>query len=299
MLSVFSQIMKKIRLCTSVAVVGAYAAPGNLSSILSRSGTASETGTIGSFYYSYWTDGSATATYTNLAAGEYSLVWSGNTGNIVGGQGWNPGSAQAITFSADYDPDGNSYLSVYGWTTNPLVEYYITESYGDYDPGSAATLKGTVTSDGGTYDIYETQRVNEPSIDGTATFNQYWSIRNTHRTSGTVTTANHFNAWAALGMTLGTFNYQILSTEAYESSGSSTVTVSAGTAAPAPPTSPTPTPTPTTPTTTTPPTSTPPATGSCSAEYGQCGGIGWEGATCCASGTTCQELNSYYYQCLT
>jgi len=32
--------------------------------------------------------------------------------------------------------------------------------------------------------------------------------------------------------------------------------------------------------------------------YGQCGGIGWTGATTCVSGTTCQELNSYYYQCL-
>jgi len=39
--------------------------------------------------------------------------------------------------------------------------------------------------------------------------------------------------------------------------------------------------------------------GTCSAEWGQCGGIGWTGATCCASGTTCQEANAYYSQCLT
>ncbi|OCH96632.1 beta-glucosidase [Obba rivulosa] len=32
--------------------------------------------------------------------------------------------------------------------------------------------------------------------------------------------------------------------------------------------------------------------------YQQCGGIGWTGGTTCASGSTCQELNSYYYQCL-
>ncbi|KDQ61110.1 glycoside hydrolase family 6 protein [Jaapia argillacea MUCL 33604] len=32
--------------------------------------------------------------------------------------------------------------------------------------------------------------------------------------------------------------------------------------------------------------------------YGQCGGIGWTGATTCVAGSTCQELNSYYYQCL-
>ncbi|KAG8735135.1 Endo-1,4-beta-xylanase F3 [Ceratobasidium sp. 428] len=32
--------------------------------------------------------------------------------------------------------------------------------------------------------------------------------------------------------------------------------------------------------------------------YGQCGGIGWTGGTTCDSGTTCQVINSYYYQCL-
>jgi len=34
------------------------------------------------------------------------------------------------------------------------------------------------------------------------------------------------------------------------------------------------------------------------AMYGQCGGIGWTGATACVSGATCQALNDYYSQCL-
>ncbi|KAJ7679667.1 mannanase [Mycena rosella] len=33
-------------------------------------------------------------------------------------------------------------------------------------------------------------------------------------------------------------------------------------------------------------------------EWGQCGGIGWMGATTCVSGTVCTELNTYYFQCL-
>lgn len=36
----------------------------------------------------------------------------------------------------------------------------------------------------------------------------------------------------------------------------------------------------------------------CSAEYGQCGGEGWTGSTCCAEGTTCQVQNAHYSQCL-
>ncbi|KAF4628869.1 hypothetical protein G7Y89_g9280 [Cudoniella acicularis] len=208
-------------LALACAVTGAFAAPFEK---LSRS-TPSGTGTNNGFYYSFYTDNTDDVTYTNGAAGEYTLTWSGG-GDVVGGKGWATGSAKAITYSADYQPNGNSYLSVYGWTTSPLVEYYILEDFGTYNPASALTYKGSVTSDGSEYLIYEGVRTNAASIQGTATFNQYWSIRQTKRTSGTVTTANHFNAWKSLGLSMGTFNYQIVATEGYDSSGTSTVTVS-------------------------------------------------------------------------
>ncbi|KAF8151489.1 xylanase [Crassisporium funariophilum] len=222
----------------AAAVASVFAFPTNVTEgegfgLLARAGTPSATGTNNGFYYSWWTDGAAQATYTNGGGGQYSLNWSNNNGNLVGGKGWNPGSSsRTIHYTGTYTPNGNSYLSVYGWTRSPLIEYYVVESYGSYNPSSAAAKKGSVSCDGASYDILQTTRTNQPSIDGTQTFQQFWSVRNPKRApggaiSGTVTTSCHFNAWSALGMKLGTaHNYQIVATEGYKSAGSSTITVS-------------------------------------------------------------------------
>ncbi|KAF9462681.1 xylanase [Collybia nuda] len=220
----------------AAAVASSIATPVNVTEgfgeLLARGGTPSSTGTSNGYYYSWWTDGAAQATYTNGGGGQYSLNWSGNNGNLVGGKGWNPGSAsRTINYSGTYQPNGNSYLSIYGWTRSPLIEYYIVESYGSYNPSSAATRKGTVSCDGASYDILTTWRYNAPSIDGTQTFQQFWSVRNPKKSpggsiSGSVNVACHFNAWRNLGMSLGTqHNYQIVATEGYQSSGSATINV--------------------------------------------------------------------------
>ncbi|KAJ5193450.1 hypothetical protein N7449_009592 [Penicillium cf. viridicatum] len=204
------------------AAVTAFALP---SEVEKRAITTSQQGTSNGYFYSFWTNGGGSVSYNNGAAGEYSVDWT-NCGSFTSGKGWATGSSRNINFSGSFKTSGNAYLAVYGWTTSPLVEYYIMESYGEYNPGSSMTFKGTVNSDGSVYDIYTHQQVNQPSISGTATFNQYWSIRRSKRSSGTVTTANHFKAWASLGMSLGSHGYQIVSTEGYESSGSASITVS-------------------------------------------------------------------------
>lgn len=205
-------ISSRIQLMLLVlAVAGCMAMTANAQTQVYNNGT----GTNNGYFYSLYTSGgSSTMTLTNnYGGGNYSISWS-NVNDMVGGKGWNPGGYRSVGYNVGA-ANGYNNISVYGWTTNPLVEYYICE-FGSLYTGNA-TYKGSVSSDGHTYSTWEHQQVNQPSIIGTATFEQYldnWggsSIGSNHY----VTTGNHFTAWANKGMNLGNFNYMILGTESY------------------------------------------------------------------------------------
>jgi hypothetical protein len=191
-----------------------------------QSVTNNQTGINNGFYYSFWNDrNSGSASMLLEPNGRYKTVWS-NIGNFTAGRGWAVGKVdRMITFSGSFDGGENGYLAVYGWTRSPLIEYYVVENYGAWVPPGGIS-KGTFSSDGGTYNIYQTTRTNQPSIDGKQTFQQYWSVRTTKRSTGIVTFANHVAEWKSKGMSLGiTWDYQIMESEGSKSSGSSDITV--------------------------------------------------------------------------
>lgn len=194
-------------------------------SVRAQTLTSPQTGQHGGYFYSFWTDAEGQASFTLDNDGNYRSRWS-NVGNWVGGKGWRTGGPKVVRYSGTYSASGTSYLALYGWTRNPLIEYYVVDNWVSYNPSTGATRLGSVNTDGGTYDIYRTRRVDKPSIIGTATFDQYWSIRRNKRTGGTITTKNHFDAWESRGLRLGSFDYMVLGTEGYRSSGSSNITVS-------------------------------------------------------------------------
>lgn len=226
--------LSNLKKCVLSSLACVFALSG--SAVSAQTLTSNSTGTHDGFYYTFWKD-SGNASMTLQPGGRYQSQWSNNTNNWVGGKGWNPGNSSRVLNYAGYygvNQSQNSYVAFYGWTRNPLVEYYVIESYGSYNPASCSggTDYGSFQSDGATYNVRRCQRVNQPSIDGTQTFYQYFSVRNPKKgfgnISGTITFANHANFWASKGLNLGNHDYQVFATEGYQSNGSSDITVASG-----------------------------------------------------------------------
>ncbi|CAI4218394.1 unnamed protein product [Parascedosporium putredinis] len=165
------------------------------------------------YYFQNWSEMGSNIRCANGAGGSYTADWS-SKGGFVCGKGWSGGGASRLRLDQE-----------------PLIEYYIIEAHADLAPNEPWTSKGTFTFDEGTYEVFTSTRVQKPSIEGTRTFEQYWSVRQEQRVGGTVTTAKHFEEWAKLGMRLGNHDYVVLATEGYTadggpgSSGSSSITL--------------------------------------------------------------------------
>ena len=185
-----------------------------------------QTGTESGYYYSLWENGTGSAclTYNGSA---YSTSWS-SIGDFTAGVGWNPGNTNTVNFTSSVsDSGGTALVSVYGWMTNPLVEYYVEENWSG-SPNGTGTNLGTFTDGSSTYTLWEHQQVNQPCITGNScTFEQYIAVRSSPTSSASVNMANVEAAWKAKGLSVGTMNYEIVGSEAY-GGGTGSTTINGG-----------------------------------------------------------------------
>lgn len=96
-------------------------------------------------------------------------------------------------------------------------EYYVMESFGVHHPADNpnSTCYGHFQSDGGTYEIWDKYNGN---------IHQLWSVRTKRRVGGTITTGNHFKAFKAAGLKLGSQGEMIIGIEGQWGSGAATIT---------------------------------------------------------------------------
>ena len=172
-------------------------------------------GGSGNMAWQIWTN-SGSGKLTTFSTPAFSAGW-GGTGDYLGRLGYewgNSGKAYTsygtitadFTFKKSGSGGGFSYIGIYGWSTNPCVEYYILDdSMGSFpfNPYNSSQ-KGTATIDGETYKLFSN------STNGTggsrcnqSSWTQNWSIRQKARQCGTITVSDHFKAWAGAGMSLG------------------------------------------------------------------------------------------------
>jgi hypothetical protein len=159
----------------------------------------------GGYSYTVWSSGSGGCITPYGVGAAFKATWN-DSGDFLARVGLKLGNnkpyTQYGTFAADFaethtgSGGGFSYIGVYGWSTNPLVEYYIVEDWVTTNRPVPGTKTGTITVDGAPYDVYTHTQVNQPAITGgNATFPQIFSVRQTARNCGHISITEHFKAW--------------------------------------------------------------------------------------------------------
>ncbi|MDR2546806.1 MAG: glycoside hydrolase family 11 protein [Lachnospiraceae bacterium] len=171
------------------------------------------------FDFEYWSqDNSGDGRMILAGGGSFICDWDGH--NILFRSGKRLGSTHSFhdfgVISIEYGAEHNinrgdvSYLTVYGWTEDPLIEFYIVENHGNYKPPGGVGYKGSYELDGGVYELYVDTRVEQPSIQGTKTFDQYFAVRVDNRKSGTISVSKHFAEWELMGLDMSGVLYEVM-----------------------------------------------------------------------------------------
>jgi endo-1,4-beta-xylanase len=172
--------------------------------------------------------------YANQYAGNFQINYS-NVGDVVGGKGWKPGAARTINYNVGSLTGNYDFVGVYGWTQNPLVEYYVVEKGlvpWDYaeNGGPRGVKINTISADGHTYTFSKHRRINGANITGVnGDFWQYidnWGGQ-TFNGNKSINMSAHINNWRSKGpVGFGSYDYQVFGLEAFNNkSGSINATV--------------------------------------------------------------------------
>ena len=202
-------------------------------------GHTQETGWYNDYHHEIWqadTPNSSTMTLADDGGG-FSTSWkcgpNGSRGNFLARRGLFYGRNTGKhwqdhgNFTCDFDCEwsagsaGNSRICIYGWTENPLVEFYIIEDWKNWVPSSSSAKQ--ITVDGSVYDVFTNQMNSYNITNSNGPFTQYISVRKTPRTSGRISIYKHFEAWESLGMKMGDFYEVAFNVEGWESDGQANV----------------------------------------------------------------------------
>jgi len=173
-------------------------------------------GGSGNLSWQIWSN-TGNGSLTTFDTPAFSASWS-NSGDYLGRLGFEWGSnaqpytahgtiSAQFTFTKTGSGGDYSVIGVYGWSTNPCIEWYIVDDSYDpmpVNPGNTSN-HGTVDIDGGSYIVYTrpTSGTGGSRCGGVSSWTQYYSVRTTGRQCGQITVTQHFDAWTDLGMPLG------------------------------------------------------------------------------------------------
>ena len=194
----------------------------------------SATGKVGNspYHYEIWYQG-GNNTMTSYDNGTFTASWSG-TNDFLARVGFKYNEDKTYEELGPIDAyfnwkksgsaGGYNYIGIYGWTVDPLVEYYIVDDWYNKPGSYLGQKKGEFQVDGDTYEIFQNTRNQQPSIKGTATFPQYFSVRRSARSCGHIDITAHMKKWESLGMKMGKMYEAKVLVEAGGGSGSFDVT---------------------------------------------------------------------------
>ena len=189
--------------------------------------------TYGDFDFELWSQNVDDVSMTLTGGGTFMCEWT-DAFNVLFRMGRKLGSVNTyreygeifFNYAAEHNiiRGDVSYLCVYGWTEDPLIEFYVIENHGRYKPPGREGYVGRIEVDDGVYEVFEATRTQQPSIQGTRTFQQYFSVRLNRRTEGTISLHEHFMAWEELGLDMSGKMFEVaFCVEGYNGTGNANV----------------------------------------------------------------------------